>query len=289
MGKQNLRYSLRTAVFTAFREHTDKHGLRKAGDDRQRVYSYGSRGALLDRASDFGRWGQAQGAKTPEDVTQALVRGYLDSKASTCTQNTLDEYRSEIGRLGRLCGQDWSCDRVLADRARDSQRGAQAAMPRSELDQILDYGKKHPCGSSTCIRLEAEIGARVAEVSYGIRVDGDTLHLRGKNGKIYTREITPAVREIMETPQWQQLVDGDRLCGPKDDSINRYLRRVEDRLGLERHSMHDIRRLLAQERYDDDRHRGMGRSEALSEVSQWLNHGADREQMMLRSYISNAW
>lgn len=139
MGKQNLRYRLRTVVFKSYGEHTDKHALKKAGDDRQRVYSYGSRGALLDRASDFGRWAQERGVKSVENVTEATVRGYLDSKASTCTQNTLDEYRSEIARLGRLCGQDWSCDRVLADRARDAQRGAQAAMPRTELDQILDY------------------------------------------------------------------------------------------------------------------------------------------------------
>lgn len=31
------------------------------------------------------------------------------------------------------------------------------------------------------------------------------------------------------------------------------------------------------------------RSEALSQVSIWLNHGPNREKMVLQSYISNAW
>ena len=80
-----------------------------------------------------------------------------------------------------------------------------------------------------------------------------------------------------------------RVHAPKDDSLNKYLRRTEDRLGLERHSFHDLRRYVAQEKYDEYRHKGADRTQALNKVGEWLNHGDNRAVMVLESYIRNAW
>ena len=51
-------------------------------------------------------------------------------------------------------------------------------------------------------------------------------------------------------------------------------------MGLERHSNHDIRRLIAQEKYDSFRESGMSIKEAANETSKWLSHGDDRLNML---------
>lgn len=80
-----------------------------------------------------------------------------------------------------------------------------------------------------------------------------------------------------------------KLIAPKDNSLNKWLNRTQDKLGLERHSWHSVRRRIAQDKYDAFRGSGMTRSEALSQVSLWLNHGPNREQTMKESYVANIW
>jgi hypothetical protein len=126
-------------------------------------------------------------------------------------------------------------------------------------------------------------------MAYGIRIEADRLCIRSKNGRMAYRSITPEIRGVLNSSEFKKLIHGDRVIAPKDNSINKYLSRLQDRLGMEKHSFHDIRRRIAQDRYDEFRYMGMGRSEALSAVSSWLNHGSHREAMVLRSYIGNAW
>ena len=140
-----------------------------------------------------------------------------------------------------------------------------------------------------CIRLEKLIGIRVSDMAYGITIEADRLCIKSKNGKICYRDITPQISDLLRSESYQKMIVGDKFVPPKSSSINTYLRRLEDRLGLERHSFHDIRRRIAQDNYDQYRHSGLTREEALSKVSIWLNHGEKREAMLLRSYISNAW
>lgn len=56
-------------------------------------------------------------------------------------------------------------------------------------------------------------------------------------------------------------------------------------MGLERHSNHDIRQLIAQEKYNSFREKGMSIKEAANQISKWLSHGDDRTSMLEKSYI----
>lgn len=60
---------------------------------------------------------------------------------------------------------------------------------------------------------------------------------------------------------------------------------MQDQLGLERYSNHDIRRLIAQEKYDSFRESEMSIKEAANETSKWLSHRDDRLNMLEKSYI----
>lgn len=62
-----------------------------------------------------------------------------------------------------------------------------------------------------------------------------------------------------------------------------------DKLGLDHHSWHSVRRRIAQDKYDAYRGSGMTRMDALSKVSLWLNHGPNRQKMVKKSYVANIW
>lgn len=288
---RNLRTQMRNKIFDAFHEGMDKHALKKAGEAEGKIFSYGSKFTLLDRCNDFARSDAVRGkASKLEHLTPKMAQDYLDKKASDgCTQATLDEYRSELKRIGRIIGVDLSTDRVLANRRQDPNRGANDIISKKDMAAILEYIDKHPSKSGVAIQLECETGIRAGDLCYGVEIKRATLHIRSKNGKYIDRPITPAIRTIINSEAFRACVSDGHYYGPKDNSLNTYLRRTQEKLGLEKHSCHAIRRRVAQDKYNEYRNTGLTRTEALKATSKWLNHGENRESMLLKSYISNAW
>lgn len=288
---KNLRQEMRTCVFNAFQEGRKKRETRDTEHGMEYIYSYSRRNVLLDRIEDFSKMCKTWGVNRLADVRPEHVQCYMDLKAYRCSQSTLNEYMSQFRSLGRICHVDMSCAKVYAQRENDSARGAKAVISRTDFAQILNYCREHPSKSGVCIMLEKEIGVRVSDIAYGIKVDeqAQKLHIRCKNGKWCDRQITPAIRDIMALKPFQEALVGDKFRAVKDNSINKQLHRIEDKLGLEHHSFHDIRRRVAQDKYDELRSSGMSRTECLTAVSLWLNHGRNREEMMLKSYIADAW
>ena len=104
------------------------------------------------------------------------------------------------------------------------------------------------------------------------------------------RKLTPELILLLQESRfalWRTAAGTFKL--PKVGSINQYLGRIESKLGLEHHSFHDLRRLLAQERYNLLRERGMDREHALSSVGLWLNHGPNRQDLVKKSYVADPW
>lgn len=288
---KNARMEMRDAVFSAFREGMDKHGDKQSGiDTMAKIYSHKTKFQLLDRIDDFSKYLKNEGINRVEKVTSDVLVGYIaQKKVEGCTQWTLDEYRYEIKKIGVLLGYDWRVDRIRTDRDCAPDRGAKDVISPKDLSKILDYCKEHPSKSAICIRLEVLIGVRAGDLAYGVEIIDDNLRIKSKNGKYAYRVITPAIQEILNDPICQSMIEDGHLRAPKSDSINRYLSRLEKKMGMEPHSMHAIRRRIAQDKYDIFRSSGMTKKEALDAVSRWLNHGKDREDMLKRSYIANIW
>lgn len=279
---------MRSAVINNFRENRDKRAEKTEDRGKVGVYSYGTKYDHLDKIDTFCKYLSENGIKHVPDVNKDVIKDFLESKAvEGCTQRTVDAYRSTIGRIGELMGKDWHADHVLAlpTHKSVSDRGADDVMSREDRDKICEYAEKHPCGSASAVLLEREIGIRVSDMAYGTREKDGRLEITGKGGRMCYREITPQIRECLNNTKH----DGDKYVFPKDASINRYLNRVEDRLGLERHSFHSMRRCSAQEKYDEYRNAGMERIDALNAVGEWLSHGLLRADMVLESYVSHAW
>ena len=202
MGK-NIRNQLRSAVFYAFSEHKDKKSMKKEDPDNacSQVFSYGTKFQLLDRVNDFCR-SLPPDVKKPSDITKNHIVKYLDDKAKTCTQTTVDEYRHELKKIGKIVGQDYSCERVYADRKSASDRGADSVISKDDWKRILDYTYNNPSKSGVCLQLEALIGVRVSDLAYGIKVEEDRLKIRCKNGKYLYRPITPAIRDVITSSKF---------------------------------------------------------------------------------------
>lgn len=292
---KNLRHEMRDVIMSNFSEHIDKHALKRDKGTDNVVTSYAQRNALLDVTNVFCKWVKVAHpeVKHIEDVTKDVVADFGISRLSSgVTQHTLDTYRADLKKIGKLANQDWSTERIKAQVSRRENRGANDVISKADYNKILKYCEENPSGSALAIRLERELGVRVSDMAYGIRlVNGSNfIQIRSKGGKILEREITPNLREIMRSNEFQsRMNDRGGIDLPKDSSINRFLNRVEDTLGIERHSFHSLRRFSAQEHYDECRNNGMTQREALRDTSVWLNHGEGREQMMIQSYIKNVW
>ena len=215
--KKNLRHVLRSAVMNSFRENMDKKDLKRKGEAEGKVFSHGSKYALLDRINDFCKTLPA-GMKL-EDIEECHILNYLDYKAKTCTQKTVDEYRSDLKRIGLCAGVDLSCGRVYANKKESEHRGAQAVISKEDFAQILEYCKEHPSGSATAILLEAEIGVRVSDAVYGIHLAPSELHIRAKNGKWMTRPITPEIRRIIDSEAFKTRLVGDKWYGDRKSVV----------------------------------------------------------------------
>ena len=288
---KNLRHDLRSCVMNTFKEGQKKHDIKHENRGKIGVWSYGTKMDLLNKIDTFSAWCKENGINKLEKVDKALITQFLEDKSNEgCTDRTVEAYRSALGRLGVLSGQDWNVQKVISRGRAAADRGAESVICKADYDKLIAYCHANPSKSSVCVLLEREIGVRVGDMAYGVKIAENSLKIDSKNGRVCTRTITPKVREIIESEPFKAMIDSHgRVHAPKDDSLNKYLRRTEDRLGLERHSFHDLRRYVAQEKYDEYRHNGADRTQALNKVGEWLNHGDNRAVMVLESYIRNAW
>lgn len=287
---KNIRHQLRNEIMAHSREGIDKHSMPDHGRGSALVPSYGLKFQLLDRVNDFCKYLPAD-IKTISQITNADLDRYLIAKAETCTQTTLDEYRSELRKLGAICGRNWSPSKVTSMKVTPrTQRGAEDVISKEDFDKLIEYCSSHlGTASNATIVLEKYLGVRVGDICYGIEDKGNRLDIMSKNGKLFKVPMTVELRDFLSKPEVQKLFKDGSFAPCKDASVNRQLNRVQDRLGMERHSFHSIRRRMAQDRYDSYREQGVSKAEALRLVSLSLNHGEKRDSMLATSYLSNIW
>lgn len=303
LGKKNLRNRINTAIMNSFHEGVSKRSVKREGVDTEgRIYSYATRGALLDLSKNFCHWikDTHPGVKHPAGLNAELIYEFLSEKRKNgATQKTLDAYRTNLKIIGAILRKyypecedvDLSVGRVYADVDPLKTRGAKSVISEEDFKKLFEYATKHPSGSGYAVILERRLGVRVSDLAYGINIDWDekVLHINCKGGKILDRPIDDLLANVLRWGEKKGYVVGSKIRLPKDESINRWLARTEAALGLEAHSMHDLRRFCAQEHYDELRKEGKTREEALQLTSVWLNHGPNRIKMMLESYIGNPW
>lgn len=302
MGKnRSIFQQFNNAINNCFKEGMDKHAD-KANDPtlNEKIYSYSSMNNLKDFAKNLSNYIKENYPyiKRIGDIKEEQLQNFLNYKNEKgCSQNTLDLYKSNLNKLEMVVNKtyssvNWDFKNTVETPASIKEfaknRGVDSVITREDYNKIIEYCRENKSTSGDAILLQNGLGIRVEELAQikirNIDLDNNVLILDNtKGGKELIREMTPEVREII---QERMSIVSDKIIDVKSNSINAQLRRIEDRLGLPRHSVHDIRRLIAQEKYNAYREEGYSKKEALEKTSKWLNHVGPREQMITKSYIT---
>ncbi len=320
MGKKNLKAQLNYAVQSCFKGNSrqsggfgaSKHSDMAAGQKNGKIYSWSSYHNRVDVACQFAAYVREHHPEVREarQLTPEMAEGFLLSKASTCTTETLDCYRSNLASLGENINRTYSSahvdlkvGKVVGTTANQETRCK--AMTDAHIVALRDSYKPGSTGH-TAVTLASIAGCRASEIvrlrPEHIEIKSSsyaTVFIRGGKGN---RDRTIQIRDAQGVAQLATIKasarEGERLVNCKTGSIqkslNRHMSKLSDGSGgslksiYRMTSIHAIRKNFAQKMFD--RHReNHTRQESLDYVSAQLGHGAGRDLATLQRYIQNIY
>ena len=302
MAKRNLFGQMTYAINKNFTERVDKPAFKKAngGGMGSKIFSYGEKYRLKQLAKSFQIYAKENelNIKLVKEIKAEYIQGFLEgAKERGCTQNTINSYANSLFKIQNTLNSTynlnlkWREEIVIpqVEKKSSSARGVDSVISREDYNKILNYAEENKSQSGLALQMQNWLGVRVEEIA---RIKKEFISLKDKTiifkntkgGKVLIRNIPEDKIDFVKSVI-EHNFHKERLFSIEGRSINKYLNRVQDQLGLKRHSNHDIRRLIAQEKYNSFREKGMSIKEAANQTSKWLSHGDDRTSMLEKSYI----
>lgn len=299
---RSLKNQLTFAINQNFSEGMDKHSIKAENKEMtEKIFSYSEKHRLCDVMKNFENYLKENGIRVKEvsQIKTEQIQKFLEDRASSCTQNTINSYANSFYKIQNVlnatyksCHLKWR-EKVIVPNAitkASQSRGVESVIKKVDYNMLKAYAEEHYSQSGACVIMQEEFGVRVEEISRiklaNIDLEKQEVTFQCKGGKPLNRQFSDEMKDyIQKVIEQKHDANGERLFSIDGSSINKYLLRTEDKLGIERHSNHDIRRLIAQEYYDSIREQGYTPKEALSGTSKWLNHIGPRNELMLNSYI----
>lgn len=304
---RNLQYQFLNAIDNAFNggghdKHTDKHN----GKYLDTVYSFGERSNLVELSAQVGKFIKE---KYPDvrkilDIKQDVIQEFINSKVDTCNKETLGQYVSRIHKLESIVNNTykgnviWYKDLITPASNLSNDKTRDIAMTKEDYNSILNrsYTMESKSNAVIAIELAGRFGMRVTETCKfqprDMNLNNMKIHIHeSKGGRSRDINIKPGdVGYLKKITEGKQL--DKNIIGIKEDSVNKYLARAEEAIGIrERYKnadtgIHCIRKMVAQERYDEYRKNGLTKKESMDKVSEYLGHGANRQETM-EQYVLN--
>lgn len=304
MGR-NIQYQLLNAIDQAFDGGgRDKHSDKLQGQRMEAVYSFAERGNLMQLSAQIGKFikGNYPGIKMVVNIKPGMIQEFLNSKADTCNAQTLGQYASRIHKLQQIVNKaysgrvNWYGDLVVPASEVSNEKKRDIPMSREDYEAILGRarGMKSVSKAPIAIECAGRFGMRVSETCKLQPRDIDfskmKLHIHeSKGGR--SRDIPINQADAAFLKRYSEGKSPDKpIVSIKEDSVNKYLVRAEEDLGIREKykaadtGIHSIRKMRAQELYDEYRTKGFGQKEALEFVSEYLGHGKNRKDVM-KAYI----
>lgn len=297
---KTLQQQLFNAIDSNFNPGSDKHSIKKEkGIGGTDIFSYADKNALKDFAKNFSNFIKIEepGLKMVKNLNPEIAQKFIDQKAADgCSLKTLEQYKSKFNKIERLINHRYGTAEVSLSTTIptdvDDNKLRDIAMDKSHLDAYFKFCEATNSKSLAPLAIEmaSRFGLRVAETCKIMPMDlrGETLHIHeSKGGRsrdiLISKEDAAWLKSVFESHEKDK-----RFITIKEDSVNKHLARVFEKLGIEDYKnaktgVHSIRKMVAQEYYDKCRET-MSNDEALKKTSVFLGHGEDRKNLMA-SYV----
>lgn len=300
--QQQLTYVVRNTMSIGQSKHADK-GLGKKGVRHDgRSYSYATANGRLDVAKQFGKFMRDEypEVKMAVQIKADHMNEFLQSKAGSCSNDTLRTYSSHLRALAKEIHTTYGKD--LNIRKNDIKTPESTIAPvrtvtmtQEDIEKIHETYYENSNGDKAMV-ISRCTGARAEEIVTLRKEDVFTkdgtiyVHLNGKGGrerdvKVQEREMGKRLLEIAKnTP------DNERIVPIKVGSIERSLERHMKSLGMKEQykntGFHSMRKAWSQRTYDRYRETHT-KKESIEYVNEQLGHGAERDVALLGRYVEN--
>jgi len=318
MGKKRLELQFKDAADLRRRPGADKFALKKEGKLAGCAFIFGNSSFynMLDVADNFCHWLSDNDIHFEfiEDIPVQMWNAFLEAKAERVGPTTLNYYASHIRTWEKIINAafessevKWSKELMVPHRLNTGEQELQRIqqMQREDFALIQEYIRESKTQSQGAIAVElsARLGLRV-EGTARIKVQNVHLDVKGywDFGTVDIKEKGGRRRIIdIKTEDDRQFlarliagkVPDENLVPIKKDSVNKFLYRAMTKLGLKEKypatSIHSIRKMYAQETWDNCRNRGYTWDKALRYVNRQLGHGEERNKQLLGVYVKDMW
>ena len=298
---KNIKAQFNYAISSNFFEGMSKHSIKaEQGEFGAKIFSYSTRNALKDTASDFSKFLRSEypEIRQVKQIKQEHVMAFLESKKLTCSQATLQQYQTRLDKLGKCCSETYG--RKINFKVDVPKKEANTIYSRTIPMQEEDYKKvianSRECDSKIAVQLSHAFGLRVSE-TVKIRpcdILANQLHIhQSKGGRDRTLEIrTAEQKDIVEKLRtWRSVGFTEPILKVKADSVNNFLKTNLERQGVKTYKehktgIHSIRKNYAIRRMDEltAKYPNKTEEQKWNIISKELGHGEGRSDLM-RIYL----
>lgn len=282
---------------------TSKRAEKYGGRNKSKtaIYSESDKRALQAQISVFCGWIKDNHpyVKKIEDLKTGHYQGFLNDKAKISTIATEKTYKSRLQKLDRIFSKDVSdyqrqAKSLAIPQCKEQTRTLSMEKEHFNIIRELAYKPRRSENIQKALEIAGRTGCRVSEIAKLQARDYNekkgTLNIvDSKGGRSRTITIKEADRPYFEYLKGQCTSATERFVPIQHESINTGVRRLLKEAGLTQYveqktSVHAIRKMVAQELYDEYKAQGLEGMDAFNPVSEYLGHGEDRHDLY-RSYI----
>ena len=261
---KSLFYQFNSSLDFCFRLHFDKHSdkCNPQSESDHIIKSLSAKSNLKDFAHDFATFIKSEyGVKQVREITPDMCQSYIERKsAEGCSLKTIKAYQSNMLKLSKCANKafnirtDYSVS-VDESKIEKTETIKQYSFTREDMEKILDAPRKSQ--SLYALQFAYFTGCRVntlerLEVRHIDFQRGEITIFKDKGGRTRTiamdEQTAKFLRERIRGKNPQ-----DRVFDVKKGSVNRYLRRRCEKLGIctadgrVKSGVHSIRKLHAEE------------------------------------------
>lgn len=296
---RNLKYQFLNAINNNFKEGQDKHSIKSSGQmNNTRIFSYSDRENLKDVASNFANYMKENHSeiKMVKDVQAEHIQSFLNLKAETCSQKTVEQYASKFNKLENIVNSTYGTNATykgfVVPATVEQTKIRDVAMSKNDFEKLQNGFSNSSSSAKVAIELSAKCGLRVSETvklqGRDIDLNKNIVHVAdGKGGRDRDINIRPEDKQYFADLK-ANTGDYERVCPIQSDSVNKAVQRCMERVGIadkyKDTSIHAIRKMYAQEQYDRYREQGLEINQALGQVSVDLGHSENRLELM-KEYV----